>query len=90
SREAATRFSFFLALPTLGGATLADLLLSLDEISGDSLPFFFLGAVVSAITAWFSIGWLLRYVSRNSFTPFGAYRIAAGAIILVLAAAGVI
>ena len=43
-----------------------------------------LGAIVSGIVAWFSIGWLLRYVASNSFIPFGHYRIILGIIILIL------
>lgn len=90
SRTAATRFSFFLAIPTLGGATLVDLLLSLDEIGANDWGYFILGALVAGGVAWLSIGWLLRYVSRSSFVPFGWYRIIAGLVILALAAVGVL
>lgn len=90
TRAAATRFSFYLAIPTLGGATLLDLVLSLDEINSNDWAYLILGAVVAGIVAWFSIGWLLRYVSRNSFTAFGWYRIAAGVVVLVLALAGIL
>jgi undecaprenyl-diphosphatase len=44
--------------------------------------------VVSAIVAWLSIGWLLRYVASNSFVPFGIYRIGVGLLILGLVAVG--
>ncbi|NDJ62744.1 MAG: undecaprenyl-diphosphate phosphatase [Chloroflexi bacterium] len=90
SRQTATQFSFYLAIPTLGGATVVDLLLSLDEIGSDELVYLAVGTVVSAVVAWFAIGWLLRYVSNNNFIPFGYYRIAAGLIFLLLAAAAVI
>jgi undecaprenyl-diphosphatase len=90
SREAAIRFSFYLAIPTLGGATLVDFLLSLDEIGDANWAYFLLGAVVSGVMAWLSIGWLLKFVARNRFTPFGWYRIGAGLIILILAAIGVL
>jgi undecaprenyl-diphosphatase len=89
NRETATRFSFYLAIPTLGLATIFDLLLSLDEIQGGDLIFLAVGTIVSAIVAWFAVGWLLRYISRNSFVPFGYYRIAAGVVILLLAGAAV-
>ncbi len=85
-RAVATRFSFYLAIPTLGGATVIDLLLSLDEISGDDLLYLAVGAIVSGIVAWIAIGWLLRYISRNTFVSFGYYRIIAGVIILIAAA----
>jgi undecaprenyl-diphosphatase len=91
TRTAATRFSFYLAIPTLGAATLLDLLLSLDEISsGDEWLFLIVGAIVSGIVAWFAIDWLLKYVARNNFVGFGIYRIIAGAIILLLIAAGML
>lgn len=89
-RQTATRFSFYLAIPTLGGATVAQLLLSLDEISPNALLAMFVGAVVAGIVAYFAIAWLLRYVARNSFVPFGIYRILAGVVILLLFAANVL
>ncbi len=84
SRPAATAFSFFLAIPVLGGAALVELAASLDEINGDALGLLAVGTVVSMIFAFLSVGWLLRYVSRNTFTPFGWYRIAAGVVVLFL------
>jgi undecaprenyl-diphosphatase len=86
-RATATQFSFYLAIPTLGIATLYDLIKSLSQLRSGDLVFLIVGAVVSGIVAWLSIGWLLRYVSRNSFTAFGYYRIIAGIVILVLVAA---
>ncbi|MBK9125245.1 MAG: undecaprenyl-diphosphate phosphatase [Chloroflexi bacterium] len=84
TRQAATAFSFFLAIPVLGGAALIELATSLDEINGDQLGLLAVGTVVSMIFAFLSVGWLLRYVSRNTFTPFGWYRIAAGIVVLFL------
>jgi undecaprenyl-diphosphatase len=60
SRLAATRFSFYLAIPTLGGATVADLLLSLDELNTDDLLRFvaqhtFIGFGYYRITAGIAI-----------------------------------
>ena len=89
-RAAATEFSFYLAIPTLGAATLYSLVRSLDEITGNQAVLLGVGMVVSAIVAWLSIGWLLRYVRSNTFTAFGVYRIIAGAVILALVAAAVL
>lgn len=89
-RETATRFSFFLAIPTLGIATLYDLVKNLKSVQGNDLVNLLLGAVVSGIVAWISIGWLLRFVSRNSFVSFGVYRIVAGVVILLLVAAQIL
>ncbi len=90
NRETATRFSFYLAIPTLGGATIAELILSLDEIASGDLVYLAVGALVSGIVAWFAVGFLLRYIARHNFTAFGYYRIAAGGVILLLAAAAVL
>ncbi|MEO0599011.1 MAG: undecaprenyl-diphosphate phosphatase, partial [Chloroflexota bacterium] len=83
-RERATQFSFYLAMPTLGAATLYTLLRNLDTISADDLWLLTIGTVVSGIVAWFSIGWLLRYVATNSFVLFGYYRIVVGIIVLIV------
>ena len=74
-RRLATEFSFFLAIPVLGGATLYKLLISLDRLQADELALLFLGAVLSGLFAWFAIDWLLKFISRNSFVLFGYYRI---------------
>lgn len=89
-RRTATAFSFYLAIPTLGAATMVDLLGSISDgaIAGGDIGRLLLGAVISMIVGWWSIGWLLRYVSRNSFVGFGIYRIIVGALILALVAIG--
>ena len=89
-RPTATTFSFYLALPTLGAATLVDLISSLPDLGPDALGPLLLGAVVACGVAWVSIGWLLRYVAHHSFLLFGLYRIAAGLLIWGLLAAGVL
>lgn len=90
NRRIATEFSFFLAIPTLGGATVYKLITSLDELQLDDLVLLAIGAILSGIFAWFAVDWLLKYISRNSFVLFGYYRIVAGIIILLLVATGVI
>ncbi len=87
-RRTATAFSFYLAMPTLGAATLVDLIGSIDQITPADWGRLLLGAVVAMIVGWWSIGWLLRYVSRHSFVAFGIYRIVVGALILGLVALG--
>ena len=90
NRRIATEFSFFLAIPTLGGATVYKLVTSLDELQGDAFFLLILGAVLSGVFAWFAIDWLLKYISHNNFIIFGYYRILAGIIILLLISARVI
>jgi undecaprenyl-diphosphatase len=84
SRETATRFSFYLAIPTLGIATIYKLVTTLEGVNPADMLYLLLGTIISAAVAWVSIGWLLRYVSHSSFIAFGFYRIATGIIILVL------
>lgn len=89
-RSTATTFSFYLAIPTLGAATVVDLLGSLREVTSSDLGRLAVGALVAMVIAWLSIGWLLRYVANHSFVVFGIYRILAGLAILALIAAGVL
>jgi undecaprenyl-diphosphatase len=88
SRRLATQFSFYLAIPTIGAATLFDLVTSLDELRDQNLALLAVGMVTSAVVAWLSIRWLLRYVASHSFVAFGIYRIVAGGLILALQATG--
>ncbi|MBC8099332.1 MAG: undecaprenyl-diphosphate phosphatase [Armatimonadetes bacterium] len=95
NRPTATAFSFYLSIPVLGGATVLDLLLSLDEITSgeavlEAVLSLIIGAIAAGIVSWFAIGWLLRYVARNNFTVFGYYRIGAGVVILALTVLGVL
>jgi undecaprenyl-diphosphatase len=90
SRPVATEFSFYLAIPTLGAATLYSLYRVREDITSDNLLVLIVGTVVSGIIAWLSIAWLLRFVASNTFKAFGYYRIVAGIVIFVLIAAGVI
>ena len=89
-RKTATAFSFYLAIPTLGAATIVDLLGSLDLITSADIARLAVGALVAMAVAWWCIAWLLRYVSNHSFVAFGVYRIVAGIVILGLVMAGIL
>lgn len=88
SRTAATEFSFFLAIPTIFGATVYDLWKSREMLSTDGLPGIAVGFVVSFVSAIVVVRWLLRYVAHNDFKAFGWYRIVFGILVLVLCGAG--
>jgi len=90
SRKAATEFSFFLAVPTLVAAGAYSLWKERAALSSDDLPMFAVGFVVSFVSAWLCIRWLIRYVSRNDFVPFAWYRIAFGALVLATAWSGLV
>ncbi len=82
SRETATRFSFFLAMPTMAAAVTYDLYKSADLLSLADVPVFAVGFVTAFVTALLTVRALLAYVSRYSFAPFGWYRIALGIVVL--------
>lgn len=87
-RKAATEFSFFLAIPMLFGAAAYDLYKNHHLISAADLPMFGVGLVVSWLSAWVCVRWLLRYVVSHSYRPFAWYRIAFGLLILLSAYTG--
>ena len=90
SRQVATEFSFFLAIPTLIGAGVYSLYKERALLSMADLPLFGVGLVVSFISAWLCIRWLLRYVATHSFVPFAYYRIAFGLVVLATAWSGMV
>jgi undecaprenyl-diphosphatase len=85
SRKAATEFSFFLAVPTLIAAGLYDLWKHREMLSAADAPVFGVGSVVSFISAFVVIRWLIRYVATHDFKPFAWYRIAFGLVVLATA-----
>jgi len=88
SRQAATEFSFFLSIPTLIGAGVYSLYKERSHLSGADFPIFGLGLLVSFLSAWLCVRWLLRYISTHNFKAFAWYRIAFGLIILATALTG--
>ena len=90
SRKAATDFSFFLAIPTLIGAGGYSLYKERALLSVDDIPMFATGLVVSFLSAWICVRWLLKYIASHSFEVFAWYRIAFGLVVLVTAWTGVV
>ncbi len=82
-RRTAAEFSFFLAVPTMLGATTLQLAKHHDELGTAGLGGIALGFVVSFVVALVVIRWFIGIVSRRGFAPFGWYRIAAGIAALV-------
>jgi undecaprenyl-diphosphatase len=85
SRQAATEFSFFLAVPTLVAAGGYDLWKNRGLFSSADVPLFAVGLVTSFVTAWLVIRWLIRYVATHDFRWFAWYRIAFGIVVLATA-----
>ena len=90
SRQAATDFSFFLAIPTLIGAGAYSLYKERALLSMADAPMFAVGLLFSFLSAWLCIRWLLRYIASHSFVVFAWYRIAFGLIVLATAWTGVV
>lgn len=82
SRKAATEFSFFLAIPTLLGATVYSLYKARDLLSAQDIPLFGVGGIAAFASAFLCVRWLLRYISSHDFTIFAWYRIAFGLVVL--------
>jgi len=82
SRQAATEFSFFLAIPTLLIASAYQLVKERALFSVDDLGWMSIGVVAAFISAFFCVRWLLRYISTHDFVPFAWYRIAFGIVVL--------
>ncbi len=83
AREA-SRFSFFLAIPTI---LLSGVLMSYKLISGEDAVDWgdmLIGAVLSFLFAWLAIHWFLKLLDRTGMLPYVIYRVILGAILLIL------
>ena len=85
-RSAGSEFSFFMAIPTMLGASAIKLLKFL--VSGAAFGFgefvlLLVGTVVSFVVSMVAIRALMNYVRKHSFSAFGVYRIVLGAVVLV-------
>lgn len=91
SRKAAAEFSFFLAVPTMFGATvkkLYDFFKDGHTLSGNEINLLLVGNIVGFIVAIIAIKSFIGYVSKNGFKAFGIYRIIVGSVILALLLSG--
>jgi undecaprenyl-diphosphatase len=82
SRQTATEFSFFLAMPTLLVATAYELFKERALLSTDDLGMWATGFIAAFVSAFICVRWLLRYIASHDFTVFAWYRIAFGLVIL--------
>ena len=82
-RKEAAEFSFLLALPTLGAATLYEAMKSRQELlDGVGLDVLILGTIVSALVAALAVKLFVTWLNRHGLVPFGVYRIVAGLTLL--------
>ena len=92
TRKRAAEFSFFLAVPTMAGATLLDLL---DLLKADTnwatahnVTMLVVGCVVAFFVALLAMKWFVAFLTKYGFKAFGVYRIIVGGIIIALLLAG--
>jgi len=83
-RKTAAEFSFFLAVPTMFGATFYDLYKSRNDLDMHGAGVIAVGFVVSFLVALVVIRWLIRFISNHDFTSFAIYRIIVGTVMLAI------
>lgn len=93
TRKRAAEYSFFLAVPTMAGATLLDLLDILKEdatwVNTHDLLMLIVGCVVSFVVALLAMKWFVSFLTKYGFKVFGWYRIIIGIIIIVMLLSGI-
>ena len=92
-RAVATEFSFFLAIPVIGGATAYELLKLWKAplpFSGEFALATVIGFIAAFISAFICVRWLIHYVAHHNFIPFAWYRIAFGLLVLITSYTGAI
>lgn len=95
TRKAAAEFSFFLAVPTMLGATCLEMFKMITHgdgsilAQGNNLEMLIIGSVVAFIVAILAIKFFINYVTKYGFAAFGWYRIIVGLAIIICALCGV-
>ena len=88
TRKNAAEFSFFLAVPTMAGATLLDLLEMFGEdttwATSHNITMLVVGCVVAFLVAMVAMKWFVNFLAKYGFKAFGWYRIVVGGVILAL------
>jgi undecaprenyl-diphosphatase len=93
TRQRAAEFSFFLAVPTMAGATVLDVYSLLEDfgttwLTTQNITTLILGCVVAFIVALLAMKWFVAFLTKYGFKAFGYYRIIVGGIILILLLTG--
>lgn len=85
SRTAAAEFTFFLAVPTMLGASLLKIIGFGSGFTGAEILVLIVGMAVAFIVSLFAVKFLMSYVKRHDFKVFGWYRIALGILVILVA-----
>ena len=90
SREVAAKFTFFMAIPVMLGASLLKILKFNGNVTGSEVILLIVGMVSAFVVSFFVIKRLMSYIKKHDFSVFGWYRIGLGTLVLILGLAGVI
>ena len=90
SREAAAKFTFFLAIPVMMGASLLKILKYEGDVSGTEIATLVIGMVVAFVVSWVVIKKFMAFIKKHNFTVFGWYRIVIGVLFLILGILGLV
>lgn len=82
-RHIATEFSFFMSIPVMFGASLLKLIKFGFDFTSAEFIYLTAGMLVAFIVSVFAIKFLLNYLQRNDFKPFGYYRIVLGSLVIL-------
>ena len=83
-RKAATEFSFFLAIPTMLGATVYDLYKNWSILNLDDAELIAVGFIAAFFSALLVVRTVIAFISKHGFVPFAYYRILVGSVMLWL------
>ncbi len=84
SRGLASEYTFFLAVPTMLGASLLKLVKFGGGFTGTQILYLVLGMLIAFVVSIWAIKFLLRYIKSHDFKVFGWYRIALGIVVLLI------
>ncbi len=90
SRKVAAEYTFFLAIPVMFGASLLKIVKFGLDFSSSELCVLGIGSVVSFVVSLFVLKFLMGYIKKHDFQPFGWYRIVLGIVVLALGLAGIV
>ena len=89
-RRTAAKFTFFLAVPVMAGASLLKIIKFKGDVTGGEVVLLLIGMVSAFFVSLFVIKALMSYIRKHNFNVFAWYRIVLGIIVLVFGIAGVI
>ena len=89
-REAAAKFTFFLAIPVMFGASLLKIVKFKGDVQSNEIVLLVIGMVTAFVVSLFVIKALMSFIKKHGFTCFGWYRIVLGIVVLILGLTGVI